>query len=244
MTLIHRRGPESVHPPLTAGAAICARRIHSGSALDLVLQAIGNLGASAQGATAEDLKLVRSMSAKGDGSADAVYRLYSERVFRYIYWRVGEQTEDAEDLVLETFMTAMDLAGSFDGRSTVFVWLCGIAKLRMIDHHRRKGRAKRNSAAMPVSLHDLDEDLVSASTSAAELINQISASQLMDAALQMLSADERESLLLLHVDGLSVREIASHMKRSEDAIDALTRRAKAKLRGAILLLIGEEDSVD
>ncbi len=243
-----RDQPGSFSPALRAGAVVGARTIPSRFVLDLILLAVGHLGECTQSASEEDLKRVRLMADNGDGSADEVYRLYSERVFRFIYWRVGEQTEDAEDLVLETFMTAISLAKSFDGRSSVFAWLCGIAKLRMIDHHRRKGRGKRNSGGPPVSLDNLDDASLSSAmrdvTRPEELLDRINASQIMDAALKTLSADERESLLLLHVDGLSVREIATHMKRSEDAIDALTRRAKGKLRVALLTLMGEEDRID
>ena len=267
--MIHLHLPGSLQPALSAGAAGGARRIAPGREgvwiqppprdtmasaergsriLDLILLAVGDRGAIATGASAEDVQRVRSMSAKGDGSADEVYRLYSERVFRFIYWRVGEQAEDAEDLVLETFMTAIDLAGSFDGRSSVFAWLCGIAKLRMIDLHRRRGRGKRSAGGQPLSLHDLDESAAPASNGgrghAEELLDRINASQLAAVALQALTIDERESILLQHVDGLSVKEVAVHMKRSADAINSLTHRAKGKLRTALLTLMGEEDRVD
>jgi RNA polymerase sigma-70 factor (ECF subfamily) len=233
----------------SAGAAprwAVARRLSPRSIQELFVWAVGAMPL-AKPASAEDLALVRSMGRQGSAGAEEIYRLYSERVYRFIYWRVGEQAEDAEELTLDTFMSAINLSTGFDGRSSVFAWLCGIAKLRMIDHHRRKGRAKRGSGERQVSMRDIDEASIvsqNGGESAEEILDRISASQLMDAALQTLSMDERESLLLQHVDGLSVREIAAQMKRSEDAIDSLTRRAKGKLRTALLTLMGEEDGND
>jgi RNA polymerase sigma factor (sigma-70 family) len=208
----------------------------------LILLAVGALTRVVP-ATPEEIALVTSMGLQGSGGAEEVYRLYSQRVYRFIYWRVSEQAEDAEELTLDTFLSAITLSKGFDGRSTVFVWLCGIAKLRMIDLHRKNGRTKRESGNQRVSMQAVTETAEpprnGGRSHAEEILDRISASQIMDSALLSLSVDECESLLLLLVDGLSVREIASHMKRSEDAIDSLTRRAKGKLRIALLDLLGE-----
>jgi RNA polymerase sigma-70 factor, ECF subfamily len=223
------------------------RRLSLGALLELILNAVGALPPWRPASSAE-IALVRSMAQKGSPAAEEIYRLYSQRIYQFIYWRVREQVEDAEELTLDTFLSAISLCKSFDGRSSVFVWLCGIAKLRMVDSHRRRNRAKRQFGKAPVSLDDLDDvSLLAAMKDVArpeELLDRIHASQLMDVALKSLTPDESEALLLLYVDGLSVRELAAHLQRSEDAIDAMTRRAKAKLRKALLTLMGEEDSVD
>lgn len=199
-------------------------------------------------ASPDETALVRSMGLHGSGGAEEVYRLYSQRVYRFIYWRVREQAEDAEELTLDTFLHAITLSKSFDGRSSVFVWLCGIAKLRMIDLHRKRSSTKRGSGAQQLSMQEIDEGAhpmgSGGRSHAEEILDRISASQILDSALLTLSVDESESLLLLLVDGFSVREIAAHMKRSEDAVDSLTRRAKGKLRTALLTLMGEEDGND
>jgi RNA polymerase sigma factor (sigma-70 family) len=215
-----------------------ARRIFRGWPSDLILLAVAALP-NIRGATPDEVALVCSMGVHGSGGAEEIYRLYSQRVYRFIYWRIGEQAEDAEDLALDTFINAINLSKSYDGRVSVFAWLCGIARLRLIDRHRSQGRAKRG-ARTQVSIEDLDEAWAPAKDGADDIVNRISASQIMDSALLTLSADESESLMLLLVDGLSIREIATHMKRSEDAIDSLTRRGKKKLRVALLQLMKEE----
>jgi RNA polymerase sigma-70 factor (ECF subfamily) len=51
------------------------------------------------------------------------------------------------------------------------------------------------------------------------------------AALRELPDIERTALVLRYLDDLSVREVASMLKRSVDATDALIRRAKERFRG-------------
>jgi RNA polymerase sigma-70 factor (ECF subfamily) len=186
------------------------------------------------------------MGRLGSQDIDEVYRRYSERVFRFIYWRIGERREDAEELTLDTFLTALELCQRFDGRASVFVWLCGIAKLKLIHHHRHHTRQKRATEQPAVSIHDLNEAVTEARASGRtpieELLDRISASQVIDLAMQRISPDEKEALVLRLVDGLSIREISTQMKRSEDGADALIRRAKSKLREIIERLQAEENA--
>ena len=61
------------------------------------------------------------------GQASAVedfLRLYGSAVFRFVYRRVGERHEDAEDLTQDTFLAAVSLADTFDGSCSVMTWLC------------------------------------------------------------------------------------------------------------------------
>lgn len=182
----------------------------------------------------DEVEMIRALGRRDSGAAEELYKLYSPGVFRFIYRRARENAEDAEDITLETFLSAIDLAKTFDGRSSVFAWLCGIAKLRMIDHHRKKTRAKRGSPEL--SLEVVEHDAAIASN---RWIDQISASQTLDEALKHLTGDEREAILLQFVEGFSVREIAVLLKRSEAATESLLQRAKVKLKAALIELLKE-----
>src|SRR5438309_335614 len=110
--------------------------------------------------TTEDAEqsLVQSVAFGNEASAAQLFRLYGDSVLRFVYRRVGEQMEDAEEITLDTFGSAVKLAATYDLRSSVLTWLCGIAKLRIIDFYRRAGRDKRAPAHMQISL-DLIGDL-------------------------------------------------------------------------------------
>jgi RNA polymerase sigma-70 factor (ECF subfamily) len=193
-------------------------------------------------ASEDDLVLVHALGEPNGGAAEEIYRRYSAHLFRFIYRRIGEQTEDAEEITLDTFLSAINLAKTFAGRSSVFVWLCGIAKLRIIDFHRRQSSAKRIARNAQMALDWLDEAMLPAHDGGqgklSELLDRIVASQLVDAALSRLTEDEREALLLRYVEELSVREISLLMKRTERGVESLLTRARAKPRKYLLGLIG------
>lgn len=68
-------------------------------------------------------------------------------LFRYAWKRV-ESRDVAEDLVQETFLSALRSAGDFQGRSTIQTWLIGILRHKLVDHLRRLSRDReRNRSA-------------------------------------------------------------------------------------------------
>lgn len=176
-----------------------------------------------------DVALVRRMGAGDPEAAQTIYERYSTRVFRYLYRRVSQQAEDAEDLTLETFVSAVKLAKTYLGESSVFGWLCGIAKLRLTDFYRKRSAEKRGSSYLHVSLDETTEDQVSTSpwSDDGDPLEEL------NLALRQLSGDELEVLTLRFVEGLSSRDTAAVMKRSERAIESLLSRAKAKVRAQV-----------
>jgi RNA polymerase sigma factor (sigma-70 family) len=54
--------------------------------------------------------------------------------------------------------------------------------------------------------------------------------QLLAAAMEKLSEDHREVLMMMQIEGRSAREVAEHMGRTENAVYLLASRALEKLR--------------
>src|SRR5689334_15267353 len=102
--------------------------------------------------------LVLSVASGNEAAAEELFRTYGDPVLRFVYRRVGEQMEDAEEVTLDTFGSAVKLAGTFDPRFLVFTWLCGIAKLRIIDFYRKAGRDKRVPQHLQTSLQDFERE--------------------------------------------------------------------------------------
>lgn len=174
--------------------------------------------------------LVLSVASGDESVAADLLRTYGDPVLRFVYRRVGEQMEDAEEITIDTFTSAVKLAASYDTRSSVFTWLCGIAKLRIIDFYRRAGRGKRTPAQFLTSLDALG-DLRGQTLD--HVLDRIEIERIVDELLRDLSEDEREVLLLRYVEQFSVREIAALTKRSEKGVEGLLTRAKNKPRALI-----------
>lgn len=173
--------------------------------------------------------LIHSVAGGDVAAVDELYRCYSEPVMRFITRRVDEQLEDAEEITLDTFVSAIKLAGGYDGSSSIKTWLCGIARLRIVDFYRKKQRGKQVPSLMTASL----DELLAGSTSFEEILNRVEARHVVDAMLEDLTKDEREALFLHYVEQLSIREAATLMNRSEKGIESLLTRAKNKAKNAM-----------
>ena len=87
-----------------------------------------------------DEKSLVQQAKKGDKEAFmAIYNHFYEKVFRFIYYKLGSQSE-AEDIAQETFLKAMDAIKNFQGKSSLQTWLMQIAKFTLMDFFRQKYR--------------------------------------------------------------------------------------------------------
>ena len=64
---------------------------------------------------------------------------YGDPLFRYAFTKVSNR-EKAEDLVQETFVSAIKAYDKFEKRSSEKSWLFSILKYKIIDSYRSKGR--------------------------------------------------------------------------------------------------------
>ena len=64
---------------------------------------------------------------------------YGDALLQYAVTRVGDR-ETAEDLVQETFLSALKARGDFDRRAAFSTWLIAILRRKIIDHYRKDAR--------------------------------------------------------------------------------------------------------
>jgi RNA polymerase sigma-70 factor (ECF subfamily) len=77
---------------------------------------------------------------------------YGDYLYRYAFIRIRDASA-AEDLVQETFLSALHARESFQGRSSEKTWLTAILKHKLVDHLRKQAREK------PMEQGDLLDDL-------------------------------------------------------------------------------------
>ena len=158
------------------------------------------------------------------GDADvigALYQRYRVDVFRYLYYRVGDQ-QTAEDLTAEVFLRMIRALERYRAGNTPFeAWLYQIARNMAIDHHRK----------MKIRNHlPLDENLVSETGDVGQEVELGLTSELLVKALAELNEVQRDVLILRFVNGVRIAQVAQMLHKSESAIKAHQRRALLALR--------------
>ena len=152
----------------------------------------------------------------GDPQAFArLYDAYVERVSRYVYFRISEES-DMEDLVSQVFLKAWENLHRFKPGSSPFIaWLYTIARNLVIDHYR----TRRNMLPLDEAV-DLPSD-ISMPDDEAQLRFDLEA---MRDGLQSLSADQQQALVLKYIAGLPNDSIARVMNKQEGTVRGLQMR--------------------
>ncbi len=197
---------------------------------------VSSLSATVQAA---DLELRDRVAAGDRQAATDLFRRHLDGLFEFVYWRVGRDRATAEDVVQDTFLVALQRLDSFDGRSSLHTWLCGIAKNRI-----RMARRKRRPASLEDVLEGADPEIfdVLAELESAELpewaLEREETRALVGATLSSLPPDYRDALLQKYVEGLSVNEMAARSGRSPKATESRLTRARVAFGKVFSLLNG------
>lgn len=149
------------------------------------------------------------------------YDMAVVRVYGYLYGRCGGDMHLAEELTQQTFLQAVRHWQTFDGRADPVTWLCTIARNKLTDHYRELDRQERRRLRLVVREIEMAEVEVDRTVADREAVLE---------ALRGLPPLQRAALILRYVDGLSVREVATALDRTEDATESLLRRAKERFR--------------
>lgn len=161
----------------------------------------------------------------GDAMALEIFTsAYLDRLYRFVFFRVGGDQQTAEDLTQESLVAAFGALERFDGRAEVFTWLCGIARHKVADHFRRLQRLGEIRSAFVAEPRDLIDPC--------DLVEREERRGLVLAALRALPPRYQQALTLKYLDRLSGRELAGQLQLSEDAAESLLARARHAFRRA------------
>jgi len=178
--------------------------------------------AAAPVADADESALVERARTEPDAFGQ-LYERYVDRVYSYIYHRVGN-VQDAEDLTARTFYRALEKLDTYEDRGLPFsAWLFRIAHNLVANWHRDHSRRQVFSLEkLWWRSHDgaQPDEAVEAEVEREELweaINRL--------------PEERRNLLLYKLNTtLSNLEIGEMMNKSESAIKSLYFRTLSALR--------------
>jgi RNA polymerase sigma-70 factor (ECF subfamily) len=145
-----------------------------------------------------------------------------------VCYRFTGTSEEAQDLSQEVFLRVFRTLRTFRaGEGSFSVWLNRLTRNLLIDHYRRT-KQDRNTESLEEQMPRIEES--SAVTSRADgMLAGREASDLLQWALQKISPELRETVILRDVEELEYREIAQVLNVPEGTVKSRLNRGRAEL---------------
>lgn len=172
----------------------------------------------------EDLEgRLRPLWLKAQAGDEVAYRrclqLMADRMRSYFARRMSGQSHDVEDLVQETLLALHLQRGTYDEQVPVTAWLHAIARHKLVDLWRRRGRSER----LFESFDDLPEELHPVTHQDSDTRHDLTVM------LQALPAAQRQAIVATKLEGLSVADAALRDGVSESAVKVHVHRGLKRL---------------
>jgi RNA polymerase sigma-70 factor (ECF subfamily) len=154
-------------------------------------------------------------------------RVHTRRVYAIAYRFTGSD-HSAQDLTQEVFLRVFRSLKNFRaGEGSFAVWLGRLTRNLLIDHYR-KSKADRATDSIEERLPMIEESTAMAGRADGMLAGR-EASELLQAALQKLSPELRETVILRDLEEMEYREIAQVLQVPEGTVKSRLNRGRAEL---------------
>ena len=158
---------------------------------------------------------------------DAAYRqalgLLAARLRAYLKRRLSGLPDEVEDLVQETLLALHLQRGTYDPTLPVSAWAVAIARHKLVDLWRRRGRQDN----LHEVIDDVDERLLAA------VPDDGGARRDLATLFEALPLAQRQAIVLTKLEGLSVAEAAARTGASESAIKVQVHRGLKRLAALV-----------
>jgi len=167
--------------------------------------------------------VLRPLWLRAQAGDEAAYRealsQIALRVRGYMRRRLRGLPDEVEDLVQETLLAMHLQRGTYDAAVPVSAWVLAIARHKLVDLWRRRGRRE-----------DLHDDLAELDESAWAVMDRDGGAR-RDLArlLEALPEAQRLAIVLTKLEGLSVAEASQRLGASESAIKVQVHRGLKRM---------------
>ena len=172
-----------------------------------------------------DTELVAEILAGSRTHFEMLYEAYFPRVYRFALKRMRDSGE-AEDVTQEVFVTVFRALRSYQGNSSLLVWIFGIARNKV--NRRFRGTRPWMEPLDPESLQAVSHDAPADEQVQARILLQ----QCEEAIETRLTPLQRRIFHLKHLRRQSIRTIAASLGKSEDAVKANLYRMRRAIAEA------------
>ena len=153
-----------------------------------------------------------------------IYDEYVDSIYRFVFIKVNSN-EIAEDLTSEVFLKSWEKFKQKQGDSieNPRAYLYKIARNRIIDFYRERGKTTIISIEQEKIVLKSDENLEENQEKDMNL-------EKIQKALTNLNSDYQDVIILRHIDGLSIKDIAKILDKSNGATRVMLHRAMEQLK--------------
>lgn len=174
-----------------------------------------------------DLHLVERCLSGNDTAWEDFVKLHTRRVYAICY-RFTNSDSEAQDLTQDVFLRVFKNLRSFRaGEGSLVVWLTRLTRNLLIDHYRRN-KLERITESLEVQAPILEEKTATFSRTDGMLAGR-EAGEMLQAGLQKLSPELRETVILRDLEELEYREIAQILNVPEGTVKSRLNRGRAEL---------------
>lgn len=173
-----------------------------------------------------DQDLMKIVQAGDYSPASEIYDRYSGRIYNFAF-RFLKNAEAAEDATQEVFVKMLRHANQFHGDAKLSTWLFSITANWCRDYLRKADNKAKEAEDVLIALPTPPE------LAPDRTLEQRETEQRVQRALQLLTPEQREAILLSRYQGLSYAEIAQVAGCSEGAVKTRVFRAMETLKKAL-----------
>ena len=184
---------------------------------------------------AQVVNLIVRRCISGDAAAwQEIVQRYHRRIYNICY-RFAGSADDAQDLTQEVFIKMYRTLSSYDvERGGFMTWVTTITRNLLVDHFRKskQDRITDSLDATPSEHEDsmpLVEQIQDKSLPPDSRVQSRETGETVHRALQKLSPDLREAVILRDLQDLDYREIATVLKVPEGTVKSRINRGRAEL---------------
>jgi RNA polymerase sigma-70 factor (ECF subfamily) len=186
----------------------------------------------------EEIQVVALLVRRCIGGDAAAWEEIVQRHHRRIYnicYRFAGDADDAQDLAQEVFIKMYRTLNTYDSSKGAFMtWVTTITRNLLVDHFRKtKGDRLTDSLDSAPSEHEdampISEQIADRSLPPDAQVQSRETRQLVHQALQRLSPELREAVILRDLQDMDYRDIATALKVPEGTVKSRINRGRAEL---------------
>ena len=177
--------------------------------------------------------LVRRCVAGEAAAWEEIVQRFNRRIYNICY-RFAGSGDDAEDLTQEVFIKIYRTLASFDpGKASFNTWVTTVTRNLLVDHFRKtKGDRLTDSMDAPIRDEDgqtISETIEDKGLTPDEKVQKQQTQAMVQAALQKLSPELREAVILRDLQDMDYRDIAAALKVPEGTVKSRINRGRTEL---------------